>query len=149
MIRGASGLLVLVAVLLPSTAAAQTPWVPPKGAATIGTNYQWLDADRHLFSNLTGPELTPLEIARRVDYQSNSLDFGRVQASALVVDGDIGITGRLALSGSLAFIAPRYRGAFRHPGLADDGRFHATVQDVQAAARYRLGNETWTVTPFS
>jgi hypothetical protein len=58
MIRGASSLLVVVAVLLPSAAAAQTPWVPPKGAATIGANYQWLDADRHLFSNLTEPALT-------------------------------------------------------------------------------------------
>ena len=148
-VRVWSGVAMVLGVVAPAQAFAQPPWIPAKGETQITTACQWLDADRHLFSNLTGPELAPVEIARRVDYQSNSLDFGRVQASALVVDGDIGITGRLALSGSLAFIAPRYRGAFPHPGLADDGRFHATVQDVQVGARYRLGNETWTVTPFS
>lgn len=138
---------VVLSVIGPAHAFAQTSWIPARGDAEIATTYQWLDADRHLFSNLTGPELTPLEIARHVDYHSNSLDFGRVQSHAVVIDGDVGVTGHLALSGSLAFIAPRYRGAFPHPGPADDGQYHATVQDLQIGARYMIARNVWTLTP--
>jgi len=136
-------------ILTPSMTSAQGAWAPPKGEASITTTYQWLDADRHLFSNLTGPELTPLEIARGIDYHSNSLDFGRVQSQAVVIDGDVGITSRLALSASVAFIAPRYRGAFPHPHSTDDGHFHSTVQDLVVGARYVAGNDVWAFTPFS
>jgi hypothetical protein len=147
--RQASGLLVVVAVLVPAAAYAQTPWVPQRGEATIGATYQWLDADRHLFSHLTEPGLTPLEIVRGVDYQSNSLDFGRVQSHALLMAGDIGLTDRLAASASLALISPRYRGTFPHPGPADDGRFHATLQDLQVGVRYMWSSEAWAFTPFT
>lgn len=147
--RRASGLVVVMAVLLPSATHAQAPWVPPRGEATIGSTYQWLDADRHLFSQLTGPELTPLEIARHTDYQTNSLDFGRVQSHAVLVGGDVGLTDRLAVSASLALISPRYRGAFPHPGPADDGNFHTTLQDLQVGARYMFATDAWAVTPFS
>ena len=149
MIRGASRLLVVVATLLPSAAAAQTPWVPPKGAATIGANYQWLDADRHLFSNLTEPGLTPLEIVRGVDYDTNSLNFGRVQSHGLLIAGDVGLTDRLALTASIAVIAPRYQGAFPHPGPGDDGNFHTTLQDLQVGARYLFNRDAWAFTPFT
>ena len=147
--RRASGLVVVMAVLLPSATFAQAPWVPPRGEATIGTTYQWLDADRHLFSNLTGPELTPLEIARHTDYETNSLDFGRLQSHALVMAGDVGLTDRLSVSASLALISPRYRGAFPHPGPADDGAFHTTLQDLQVGARYMFAREAWAFTPFT
>jgi hypothetical protein len=80
---------------------------------------------------LTEPELTPLEIARHTDYQTNSLDFGRVLSHALLVAGDVGLTDPLSVSASLALISPRYRGAFPHPGPADDGDFHSTLQDLQ------------------
>lgn len=140
---------VALSALCPSAALAQTPWVPSRGEVALSTTYQWLDADRHLFSNLTGPVLTPLEIANGMDYQSNSLDRGRVQSHALVIDGDVGITDRIALSGSLAFIAPRYRGAFPEQPSADNGVFHPTVQDVQVGARYMVKRNLWAVTPFA
>jgi hypothetical protein len=115
----------------------------------VSVSYQWLDSDRHLFSNLTGAELTPLEIVRGTDYQTNSLDFGRVQSHGAVVDGEVGVTDRVALTGSLAFISPRYQGAFAHPGPADDGAFHGSVQDVQVGARYMIAGELWAFTPFT
>lgn len=147
--RRASGLVVVMAVLLPSVTFAQAPWVPPRGEATVGGTYQWLDADRHLFSGLTGPELTPLEIVRHTDYDTNSLDFGRLQSHALVVSGDIGLTDRFAVNASLAVISPRYRGAFPHPGPADDGSFHTTVQDLQVGARLMIPRDVWALTPFA
>src|SRR6185503_13727502 len=97
----ACGLAVVLTGVLPSLAYAQAPWGPPKGEATVGATYQWLDADHHLFSHLTEPALTPLEIVRRVDYQTNSLDFGRVQSQALMLAADIGVTNHLMVSGSL------------------------------------------------
>ncbi len=60
----------------PSTALAQSAWVPRQGEVALTTTYQSLVADRHLFSNLTGPELTPFEKAVGTDFQSNSLDLG-------------------------------------------------------------------------
>lgn len=137
-----------LAVLSPSVTLAQEPLIPPKGEVVVTATYQWLDSDRHWFSNLTGP-LTPLEIDVGTDFHSNSLDLGRVQSMALVLDGDVAITNRLALSGSLAFIAPRYRGAFPEPGPTDDGSFHASVQDMQVGARYMLVAGRWAVTPFT
>jgi hypothetical protein len=115
----------------------------------MAATYQYLDADRHLFSNLTGPTLTALEIAKHTDYDTNSLDFGRVQSHALVLAAELGASTRLVVGGSVAFIAPRYRGDSPHPGSADDGSFHGTVQDLLLSARYMLGGDTWAVTPFS
>ena len=135
--------------LTPSIAGAQGPWVPPRGEASITATYQWLDADRHLFSSLTGSELTPLEIIRGIDYQSNSLDLGRVQSHAVVVNGDVGLTDRLAVSAAAAFISPRYVGAFPHPGSADDGHFHSTIQDLLVGARYMIESGVWAFTPFT
>jgi opacity protein-like surface antigen len=144
-----AGGVMLVSTLAPATALAQSPWVPPRGEVGVSVTYQWLDSDRHLFSDLTEPTLTPFEIARKTDYQSNSLDFGRVQSHATIVDADVGLTDRLAVSGSLAFVAPRYQGAFPHPGVADDGAFRGTVQDLQIGARYMVEKDLWTVTPLT
>jgi hypothetical protein len=133
--------------LAPGTALAQAPWTPPKGEVSVAVTYQWLDSDRHLFSRLDGPELTPFEVARRTDYQTNSLDFGRVQSHATVIEAEAGINDRFAIAGTLTAVAPRYRGAFAHPGTADNGAFHATVQDLQVGGRYMFERGEWALTP--
>lgn len=135
--------------LAPSAAMAQSAWVPPKGDVAVSTTYQWLIADRHLFSNLTGPELTPMEIAMGTDFQSDSLDLGTVQSHAVALEGDVGITDQLALSGAFAFIAPKYVGAFPENLAFDDGAYHGTVQDIRIGARYRVGRDLWSLTPFT
>jgi hypothetical protein len=141
--------IVALAALCPLPAVAQSAWLPAKGEVAVTTNYQWLVADWHLFSNLTGPELTPMEIHLGTDFQSNSLDIGAVQSHALVVDGSVGLTERLALSGSIAFIAARYRGDFPENPSFDNGMFHSAVQDAQLGARYSMTRDLWTVTPFT
>jgi hypothetical protein len=140
---------VALAALTPLPALAQSAWLPAKGEVALTTNYQWLVANRHLFSNLTGPELTPMEIAFETDFQSNSLDLGTVRSHALVVDGVVGLTDRLALSGSVAFIAARYRGAFPENPSFDNDVFHGAVQDAQLGARYSMTRDLWTLTPFT
>jgi hypothetical protein len=140
---------VALGALSPMPAVAQSAWLPARGEVAVTTNYQWLVADRHLFSNLTGPELTPLEMALGTDFHSNSLDRGTVQSHAVVVDGSVGLTDRLALSGSIAFIAARYRGDFPESSSFDNGLFHGAVQDAQLGARYSMTRDLWTVTPFT
>jgi len=133
----------------PSTALAQSAWVPQRGEVAVTTTYQSLAADRHLFSDLTGPELTPFERAMGTDFHSNSLDRGNVRSHALVVDGDVGITNSLAVTGALAFITARYRGDFPENPSFDDGSFHGTVQDLLLGARYMMTRDLWAFTPFT
>jgi hypothetical protein len=133
----------------PSTALTQSAWVPQHGEVALTTTYQSLVADRHLFTNLTGPELTPLEKMLGTDFQSNSLDIGNVRSHALVVDGDVGITDSLAVTGALAFITARYRGDSPENESFDDGAFHGSVQDVLLGARYMTTRELWAFTPFA
>jgi hypothetical protein len=147
--RALRHLAVALTAMCPSTASAQSAWVPQPGEVVVSATYQSLVANRHLFSNLTGPELTPIEHAIGTDFQSNSLDIGNVRSHALVVDGDVGVTDSLALSGSLAFIAARYRGDFPENVSFDNGVFHGTVQDVQLGARYMITRDLWALTPFS
>jgi hypothetical protein len=147
--RTLSTIAVGLTVLGPSTALAQSAWVPPRGDVALSARYQWLDAARHVFSNLTGPDLTPLEVAIGTDFTSNSVDRGRVQSHGLAVDADIGLTERLGLSGSLAFIASRYLGTFPEQPLVDNGLFQPSIQDFYVGARYMLGTDVWRVTPFT
>lgn len=138
-----------LATLCPLPAVAQSAWLPAKGEVAVTTNYQWLVADRHLFSNLTGPELTPMEIRLGTDFQSNSLDIGTVRSHALVVDGLVGLTDRFALSGSVAVIAAKYCCDFPENPEFDNDAFHGAVQDAQLGARYSITRDLWTLTPFT
>ena len=149
-VRPACGrVAVALAVMGPSSALAQSAWVPQRGEVAVTSTYQSLVAHRHLFSNLTGPELTPIEEALGTDFQSNSLDIGHVRAHALVVEGDLGITGSLALTGGLGFITARYRGDNPEDPSYDDGSFHGSVQDVLLGARYMVTRGAWALTPFT
>jgi hypothetical protein len=148
-VRHAFGRLsVVLTVMGPSTVLAQSAWVPQRGEAALTTMYQSLAADRHLFANLTEPELTPIEKAMGVDFQSNSLDIGHVRSHALVLDADVGITDSLAVAGALAFITASYRGDNPENVAYDDGSFHGTVQDVLVGARYMMTRDLWAFTPF-
>jgi hypothetical protein len=131
------------------TAVAQDAWVPPRGELAVSTGYQWLEADRHLFSGFEGPELTPFEIATGVDRTSNVVDAGIVQSHSFSLDGELGVTDRLAVSGAVVGVVPRYVGSFGHPGSTDDGAFHPSLQDAKIGARYMLGDGTWALTPFT
>jgi hypothetical protein len=149
-VRHAFGrLCIVLTVMAPSTALAQSAWVPQQGEVAVTTTYQYLAADRHLFSNLTGPELTPAEKAMGTDFQSNSLDIGHVRSHALVVDGEVGITDSLAVAGAVAFISARYRGEYPENEAFDDGSFHGSVQDVLLGARYMITHNLWAFTPFT
>jgi len=147
--RSAGPLAFVLAIGGAGTALAQDAWVPPKGELGVSMTYQWLDADRHFFSGFEDPELTPFEIATGVDRTSNVVDAGVVQAHSVAFDGELGVTDRLAVNGTLVGVVPRYVGNFAHPASTDDGTFHPSLQDATLGARYMLGDGLWAVTPFA
>lgn len=135
--------------LLAQPGFAQDAWTPPKGEFDFSLSYQWLSADRHLFSGFTGPTLTPFEIATGVDRTSNVVYAGIVQSHSTAFDGDLGLTDRVALSGTVIGVAPRYVGTLGHPGSIDDGLFHPSIQDARVGVRYMFGDGNWALTPFT
>lgn len=143
-------LVLLILALSPASLLAQA-WVPPKGELYFDITYQWLRADDHLYSDeVLGPELTPLETLFG-DLQSTSQDEGRIRSHAILMNADIGITDRLALSGGLAFVQAKFvptgPASFPENPDIDDGAFHGDFQDARLGARYVLLDGSWVLTP--
>ena len=137
---------VMLALLIPASALAQGAWVPRKGEGVFSISSQWLEADRHLVDS---SGTSPLEEWFGIDYDSNSVDWGKLESMAVVLDADVGVTDRLAVTGGLAFMAPRYTGNLPD-GPGDDGDFHGSIQDARIGARFVAVNEgPWAVTPFA
>lgn len=148
-IRRALGCSLLV-LLLPATARSQA-WLPRPGEAVFTVNYQWLQADDHLFGDsVLGSELTPLELRRGRDFTSTVQDYGPVTSHAVIFDGDVGITDRLALSGGLAFVQAKWvQGGYglQENPTVDDGAYHGSLQDARIGARFVALDSDWKLTP--
>lgn len=137
-----TGALLFLGLLLPSVAAAQA-WVPPEGEGFLTLTIQSLEADKHLFAS---PVLGTTE-----------LDIGTVEGRTLLLDGDFGITGQLAVTASVAYIDARFTegGRFEeidpeNPHLhleGDDGEWHGSFQDVRLSLRYMQPAGEWALTP--
>ena len=144
-------LSVLVCLLLPMGLLAQEEaWVPPRGELFWSIRYQWYEADKHLVSSaVLGPERTPWEVRRGVDLETTERDLGKMASQVIVMDADIGITDRLALSGGLAFVQGKWTqsGTGRSEGPTDDGTFHGNFQDARIGVRYMALNGSWVFTP--
>jgi hypothetical protein len=139
--------------LVVSSVAFGQAWVPPRGEVFIAFSYQWLEANNHLLSDaVLGPTLTPLEELYGEDLQTTATEDAQVRSHVLLLDADIGLTERLAVSGGIAFVQSQYLGPFpEHPEL-DDGSLHGTVQDARIGARYAIldgASGSWAVTPFT
>ena len=129
--------VIALVLLVPAHALAQA-WKPPKGEFSFAISYQFLDADRHLFSS---------SVVGGVDRGSRSLDIGTIQSQVLVLDGDIGVTDRLAVNAAVAFVNGRYVEGGTH-GPADDGDWHGAFQDARISARFMaFNNGSWVLTP--
>jgi hypothetical protein len=130
-------LLVVPVLMVPADAAAQA-WLPPRGDLFLSLNYQFLTADRHLFSS---------PVIGGIDRGTRSLDVGTIQSQALVLDGDFGVTRRLAVNAAVAFVNSRFVEGGTH-GPIDDGSWHGDFQDGRIAARFMAMNDgSWVLTP--
>jgi len=137
--------VVSVAVLAPAAAFAQSAWIPGKGESHLAFQYQYVSAGDHLFS---GP----------IEPYGSAIDLGKVQSQVMVLHLDVGITDKLAVSGSIAFISAKYTEGgvpLFGPGVpnaedpvVDNGDWQSAFQDGRIAARYAaFDNGTWALTP--
>lgn len=140
---GFRALSLAVAFLVPATCLAQA-FLPPEGELYVTTTYHTMRADRHLLSD---------PVVLGVDFGSTSVDFGTTRSHVLVVDADLGLTDRIALSGGVAVVQARFT-AGRHaetlgpenPAL-DDGLYRGGVSDVWFGMRYVVQRGEWLLTP--
>lgn len=138
-------ILMVSLLLLPAGVAAQA-WTPPKGEGVLSLTFQSMNAGDHLLSST---------VLGGVDFGSKSVDFGDVDGQVLLLDGDFGVTDRLAVSARLAYVSSRYteggrvdEGPASHRHLdIDDGGWHGSFQDAGIGARYMLSAGSWVVTP--
>jgi hypothetical protein len=132
----------ILAFMVPTLAPAQA-WSPPKGQGSLTFTTQSLDATNHLY---------PTEVLG-----TKSLDIGKMEGRVLMFDGDFGITKKLALTTSVAYVSSRFREGGRidetnphapHRDLpGDDGRWHSSFQDARVSLRYAQPKGPWVFTP--
>ena len=115
----------------PSRAAAQA-FTPPAGIGAVTVAWQFVDNTGHRFSD------------------GSFLARGQSVTTAAVVELDYGFTDRLATSIGIPYVFAKYTGA--NPPISglpiDTCRcWNSALQDLSLSARYRLGDDTWAVTP--
>jgi len=138
-LRGVLAFLLPVSLLVAAGDARAQAWLPPRGEVFLSMDYQFLTADRHLFS--TAP------IIGGVKQGTRSLDVGTIQSQVLVLDGDLGVTRRLAANAAVAFVNSRFVAGGTH-GPLDDGHWHGDFQDARVGARFMALNDgSWVLTP--
>lgn len=130
-----AGTLALV-VFLPSLATAQA-WTPPKGEGFVTLTLQSMDADNHFASS-----------------GESNREIGTMGGRALVLDADFGITEKLALTASLAYVSGKFTEgehenpeSLHHDLPGDDGEWHSSFQDARVALRYMQPKGLWVFTP--
>ncbi|PYQ16220.1 MAG: hypothetical protein DMF80_05855 [Acidobacteria bacterium] len=115
----------------PAPVAAQA-FTPPRGLGAVTLAWQYVDNTGHRFSD-------GFLLAR-----------GQSVTQSALVELDYGVTDRLSATAGIPYVFARYTGAMPPPsGLPVDacGCWHSSFQDFSLAARYRLGHESWAVTP--
>ncbi|PYQ12819.1 MAG: hypothetical protein DMF80_17975 [Acidobacteria bacterium] len=120
MSRRIGGATLALGIALPSLAAAQA-WLPEKGEGALALTAADYAYDGHF------------------DSDGSRDPFGGTHARSIAAEVTYGITGRLAITGSLPFITTRLSGSFP-PGVPlgplDDGRYHGDFQDFRADLRF-------------
>ncbi len=137
------GVIVAAASLTasPRPAFAQA-FLPPAGEGNLTISYQNLFARGHW--DLNGDRMT------------GDSGYDPTQGHAVIMEVEYGLSNRLAVSGSVPYIASRYEGT--HPHLVggvegqlqewDNGHYHATFQDFRIGVRYNIARHPFAMTPF-
>jgi hypothetical protein len=107
-------------------------FTPPRGVGAVTLAGQYVDN--------TGHRQTDGNFAKRGQSVTASID----------VEAEYGVTSRLSVTLGIPYVLAKYTGAMPPPSrLPVDacGCWHSSFQDFSLAARYRLGSDTWAVTP--
>lgn len=81
------------------------------------------------------------------------LDEGQSVSTAVLAELDYGVTDRLSLTLGIPYVSAKYTGRPPPPAIpylpVDSCHcWHSSFQDFALAARYRLGDDPWAVTPL-
>jgi len=135
--------------LVPTAARAQSAFVPPRGEVDLSVTYQRIESHRHYFGDaVAGEDLAPVEEFVGTDFDGPVVDLGAIESHGAIVDGDVGLTDRLALFGGVALVQAKYTGS-TPDGETDDGTYHGGFQDARVGARYLMVDRgLWVATPF-
>lgn len=130
--RPAAGALAALAILLgPGPLAAQA-WIAPPGEGSVGLFHQFVRSDEHL--DLHG---------------QGSRALGSEWFHTLSLDASYGLRDRLAVDGSVIWLATRWIGPdSRVHGTIDDGLYHSSFQDARIALRYQAALRPVALAPF-
>ena len=131
-LRGATALVAVLA-FAPSRVAAQA-FTPPKGVGAVTLAWQFVDNTGHRLSDGT------------------LMVRGQSVTTAAVFDLDYGLTDRLSTTIGIPYVFAKYTGAQpSFSGLPVDACscWHSSFQDLSLSARYRLGDDTWALTPIA
>ena len=118
--------------LAPSSASAQA-FTLPQGVGAVTLAWQYVDNLGHLYSDGF--------FAARGQSVTTSLDL----------ELDYGVTDRLSATFEVPYVFAKYTGTLPAPSNLprDNCRcWHSSLQDFSLAARYRLGDDPWAVTPL-
>lgn len=122
---------VVLSVCAPSIADAQA-FTPPQGIGSFTLAVQTVDNTGHRLSD------------------GFFLAFGQSATASVLGELEYGFTDRLAATVGLPYVFAKYTGAMPPPSqlpVDECACWHSSFQDVFFGIRYRLGNDTWAVTP--
>lgn len=112
---------------------------PEKGGAWVAFTYAYTHVQNHL------------------DPNGNEVDVGSINANALTVEGEYGISDRLSVFGGVPYIQRKYNGDHPHTIAepdgqlettgADDGTYHGSFQDFWIGSKYVMSAGNWLITP--
>lgn len=119
-------------VLATSSPVAAQAFTAAKGVASLTLGWQLVDNTGHRLSD---------------GFLQKS---GESVTTSLLLEAEYAITDRLSASAGIPYVFAKYTGALPpFSGLPHDACkcWQSAVQDFGVAARYRLGRDTWAVTP--
>ncbi len=123
--------------------------MPGKGRGTLSLYYQYLDVQGGLFSTDVTGRIFPGGYVG----DGNKLYHGEMADHTTLLDVDFGVFDRLAINGSVAYVASKYEGLAPHPALPghemiDNGDYHQQFQDASVGVRYLAVSDPLAVIPF-
>jgi hypothetical protein len=117
-------------IALPAIAGGQA-WIAPAGEGTVAVVHQYVHSDVHLNKEGIGTRA-----------------LGSEAFHAVALEGSYGLRQRLAVEGSVVWLATKWTGPGPAHGPVDTGIYHGALQDFRFAVRYQLTDGAVAVAPF-
>ncbi len=125
----ASGAVCLCLALAPIDSHAQA-WLPEKGSLSFSLDFSDVFYKYHF---------TPT---------GEKIDRGHTSVEILNMSATYSPSDRWQVHASLPYVKARYKGAFRHPTVVDDGNWHGTLTDLLLTVHYQVTEGPIALAPY-